>query len=93
MVEVNSMATRKALENRNAPASSRTMRPVFSHWSILPTNLASCLCVSLQPNRRPGRLRRKLQGKCNRLPSGNERAIVERWAAVEGLRVAEAIRM
>ena len=35
----------------------------------------------------------QVRGKCNRLPSANERAIVERWAALEGLKVAEAIRM
>jgi hypothetical protein len=35
----------------------------------------------------------QMRGKCNRLPSANERAIVERWAALEGLKVAEAIRM
>jgi hypothetical protein len=32
------------------------------------------------------------RGKCNRLPSVSERAIVERWAEVEGLRVLEALR-
>ncbi len=35
----------------------------------------------------------QVRGKCNRLPSANGRAIVERWTAVEGLRIAEAIRM
>jgi hypothetical protein len=40
----------------------------------------------------PQRTIRQVRGKCNRLPSANERAIVERWAAVEGLRIAEAIR-
>ena len=35
----------------------------------------------------------QVRGKCNRLPSANEQAIVERWAALEGLKVAEAIRM
>ncbi len=34
----------------------------------------------------------QVRGKCNRLPSANERAIVESWAALEGLRTAEAIR-
>ena len=34
----------------------------------------------------------QVRGKCNRLPSANERAVVGRWAAAEGLRVAEAIR-
>jgi hypothetical protein len=35
----------------------------------------------------------QVRGKCNRLPSVNERAIVERWAAVEGLQVVEALRL
>ena len=34
----------------------------------------------------------QVRGKCNRLPGANERAIVERWVAVEGLKVVEAIR-
>jgi hypothetical protein len=34
----------------------------------------------------------QVRGKCNRLPSANERAIVERWAEAEGLRVVEALR-
>jgi hypothetical protein len=29
------------------------------------------------------------RGKCNRLPSVHEREVVERWAAGQGLRVAE----
>ncbi len=35
----------------------------------------------------------QVRGKCNRMPHANERAIVERWAAAEGLKVGEAIRM
>jgi PcfJ-like protein len=35
----------------------------------------------------------QVRGKCNRLPSANERTIAERWAAVEGLSVTEAIRV
>ena len=35
----------------------------------------------------------QVRGKCNRLPSANERAIVERSATQEGLRVAESIRL
>jgi hypothetical protein len=31
--------------------------------------------------------------KCNPLPRATEREVVERWAALEGLKVAEAIRM
>jgi hypothetical protein len=34
----------------------------------------------------------QVRGKCNRLPSANERAIVQRWAQAEGLRVVEALR-
>jgi hypothetical protein len=34
----------------------------------------------------------QVRGKCNRLPGANERAIVERWAAVEGLKMAESLR-
>ena len=33
----------------------------------------------------------EVRGKCNRMPSAGERAIVERWAAVEGLKVGEAL--
>jgi hypothetical protein len=33
----------------------------------------------------------QVRGKCNRLPSARERAIVERWAALEGMRIAEAV--
>jgi hypothetical protein len=33
----------------------------------------------------------QVRGKCNRLPGANERAIVERWAAVEGLRMLPPI--
>ncbi|HEX5272806.1 MAG TPA: PcfJ domain-containing protein [Gemmataceae bacterium] len=33
---------------------------------------------------------RQVRGKCNRLPSANERALVGRWAAQEGLAVHEA---
>jgi hypothetical protein len=33
----------------------------------------------------------QVRGKCNRLASANERAIVERWAAVEGLRLADGL--
>jgi hypothetical protein len=48
---------------------------------------------SMQVETRRGRRRAcQVRGKCNRLPSANERAIVERWADLEGLRVAEAIR-
>jgi hypothetical protein len=36
----------------------------------------------------PKRVVCQVRGKCNRLPGANERAIVERWAEVEGLRVA-----
>jgi hypothetical protein len=32
----------------------------------------------------------QVRGKCNRMPSVNERALVERWAAAERLRVTEA---
>jgi PcfJ-like protein len=35
----------------------------------------------------------QVRGKCNRWPSANERAIVERWAAGEGLRVVDALRL
>jgi hypothetical protein len=35
----------------------------------------------------------QVRGKCNRLPSVNERALVERWAEAEGLRVVEALRL
>jgi hypothetical protein len=38
----------------------------------------------------PSRTICQVRGKCNRQPGANELAIVERWAAVEGLRVAEA---
>jgi hypothetical protein len=40
----------------------------------------------------PKRMICQVRGKCNRLPSAKEQAIVEGWAAVEGLRVIEAIR-
>jgi hypothetical protein len=40
----------------------------------------------------PKRMVCQVRGKCNRLPSANERALVERWAAVEGLRVVEGMR-
>jgi hypothetical protein len=33
----------------------------------------------------------QVRGKCNRLPSAGERAVVERWAAQEGLKVAESV--
>lgn len=32
----------------------------------------------------------QVRGKCNRMPNTGERAIVERWAAVEGLKIEEA---
>jgi hypothetical protein len=35
----------------------------------------------------------QVRGKRNRLPSANERAIVERWAVVAGLLLVEAIRL
>jgi hypothetical protein len=38
----------------------------------------------------PTRTIRQARGKCNRWPSANERAIVERWAEVEGLKVVDA---
>ena len=31
----------------------------------------------------------EVRGRCNRMPSAGERAIVERWAAVEGLKVTD----
>ena len=31
----------------------------------------------------------EIRGRCNRMPSAGERAIVERWAAVEGLKVGD----
>jgi hypothetical protein len=34
----------------------------------------------------------QVRGKCNRLPGSDERAIVQRWAEGEGLRVVEALR-
>jgi hypothetical protein len=39
----------------------------------------------------PTRTILQVRGKCNRLPSAGERAIVERWAAVEGLGVVEGL--
>lgn len=35
----------------------------------------------------------EVRGRCNRMPSAGERAIVERWAAVEGLKVGEAFHI
>jgi hypothetical protein len=32
-------------------------------------------------------------GKCNRLPKAGEREVMERWAAQEGLKVAESMRL
>jgi hypothetical protein len=33
----------------------------------------------------------QVRGKCNRLPSAGERAIVERWAEAEGLRIGHGV--
>jgi hypothetical protein len=33
----------------------------------------------------------QVRGKCNRMRSAGERAIVERWAVEEGLKVGEAL--
>jgi hypothetical protein len=33
----------------------------------------------------------QVRGKCNRLPSANERAIVDRWAEAEGLRFVHTV--
>ena len=35
----------------------------------------------------------QVRGKCNRMPSASERAIVERWATAEGLKVGEAFQV
>ena len=35
----------------------------------------------------------EVRGRCNRMPSAGERAIVERWAAVEGLKLGDAFQI
>jgi hypothetical protein len=35
----------------------------------------------------------QVRGKCNRLPGASEQEVVELWAAVEGLKVAESLRV
>ena len=35
----------------------------------------------------------EVRGKCNRMPGADEQAIVERWAAVEGLKIADYVRV
>jgi hypothetical protein len=56
--------------------------------------MANCLGVEDRFDR-PGaagcRTVCQVRGKCNRLPGANERTIVERWAAVEGLRMLPPI--
>ena len=33
------------------------------------------------------------RGKCNHLPQAAEREVMERWAAQEGMKVAESVRV
>ena len=68
------------------------VRRQVSIWSMqVETQRGQQRALTIEVNM-PKRTICQVRGKCNRLPGANERAIVERWAAVEGLNVVEALR-
>jgi hypothetical protein len=81
----------QAMRHCVATYKERCIRREVSIWSMqIETQHGRKRVLTIEvdiPKRRICQVR----GKCNRLPSVGERAIVERWAAVERLRIAEAI--
>jgi hypothetical protein len=82
----------QAMRHCVATYKARCIQRQVSIWSVqVETQRGRQRALTIEVDI-PKRTICQVRGKCNRLPSANERAIVERWAAVEGLRVAEAAR-
>jgi len=83
----------QAMRHCVATYGDECVRREVSIWSMqIETDRGQHRVLTIEVDM-PTRTIWQVRGKCNRLPSAGELAIVERWAAAEGLKVAEAIRI
>jgi hypothetical protein len=83
----------QAMRHCVATYKERCIRRQVSIWSMqVETQRGRYRALTIEVDI-PKRTICQARGKCNRAASANEQAVVERWAAAEGLKVAEAIRM
>jgi hypothetical protein len=76
-----------------ATYAGRCARRQTSIWSVQVENRRGRHRVLTVEVDLPRRAVCQARGKCNRLPQAAEREVIERWAAQEGLRLAESVRL
>jgi hypothetical protein len=81
----------RALRHCVATYAERCLRRQTSIWSLQVESQRGRYRVLTIAVDLPRRTVCEVRGKCNRLPREAERALVGRWAAHEGLKVAESV--
>jgi hypothetical protein len=82
----------RAMRHCVATYAERCARRQTSIWSVQEENQRGRHRVLTVEVDLPKRTICQARGKCNRLPQVAEREVMERWAAQEGLKVAESMR-
>src|SRR5262249_54729871 len=82
----------QAMRHCVATYAERCVRRQTSIWTMQVENRRGRHRVLTIEVDLPRRAVRQARGKCNRLPQAGERELLERWAAQEGLKVAESAR-